>query len=87
MGELPIRVIDQPGGATLRCLCGTELATLRKGLVAGQALARTTGINRGQAQLAPDVTAAGLLVMIGHAMGCRQGNALLEAQQRAWSGL
>ena len=39
MGELPIRVIDQPGGATLRCLCGTELATLRKGLVAGQALA------------------------------------------------
>ncbi len=87
MDELPLRVYDQPGGAVVRCLCGMELARMRKGLVAGQLLARTTGQNRGQVQLGPDVTSAGLLAMVAHAGACKTGKALLAEMERVWSGL
>ena len=87
MDELPLRIYDQPGGATVRCLCGLELARMRKGLVAGQLLARTTGQNRGQVQLAPDVTTPGLMVMVMHAAQCERGKAILTEMTRIWSGL
>lgn len=88
MAELPLRIIDQPGGATIRCLCGMELARMRKGVAAGPRLARTGGgVNRGMAQLSPDLTAAGLIVMVSHAQQCQSGQALLAELQRVWQGI
>ena len=88
MRQLPLIVVDQPGGATIRCLCGAEPATLRRGLAVGLQMARTgTGQNRGRARLAADLTTPGLLMMVLHAGRCKRGQAILEAQQRARSGL
>lgn len=87
MTELPLRVIDQDGGAALRCLCGVEAATLRRGLVADAKMAHLAGANRGQVKLAPDMTTPGLLMMVCHAMACERGRAILAEQQRVWSGL
>jgi len=72
-GELPLRVVDQPGGAVIRCLCGRELAAMRRGLATGRLAARSgSGINRGQVHLSPDLTIHGLLVMVAHAMSCEK---------------
>ena len=87
MTELPLRIIDQPGGAVIRCLCGMELARMRKGVVAGQLMARTVGANRGQVQLSPDITERGLLIMVAHAGQCDRGKALLAEQQKTWFGM
>ena len=71
--ELPLRVIDQPGGAVIRCLCGRELATLRRGN-AGHKLRRPSGRNEYEARsislLSPDISAHGLAVMVAHALTC-----------------
>jgi hypothetical protein len=71
-GELPLRIIDQPGGATVRCLCGAEAATLRRA---------STGMLRMRGAvslpgLSPDVSPAGLLMMIAHAKQCERGREL-----------
>ncbi len=87
MPELPLRIIDQPGGAVIRCLCGAELAALKRGLAGGVAFARTAGANPAQGKLSPDVSPAGLLIMVSHAQRCQRGAAVLDMQQRAWSGL
>jgi hypothetical protein len=87
MDELPLRVYDQPGGAVVRCLCGLELARMRKGVEGGRLMARTTGMNRGQVQLGPDVTTPGLLAMVVHASACKTGRALLAEMSRVWSGM
>ena len=64
---LPLRIVDQPGGAVIRCLCGRELASLRKGVTE---LSRMRGAVS-LPHLSPDISPAGLLVMIVHAKGCR----------------
>jgi len=79
--ELPLRIIDQPGGATIRCLCGRELASIRKGLVAEHILIRE---NRARAHLSPDITARGLAIMVAHAISCDRGRQLLAEQWAAW---
>ena len=78
--ELPIRVYDQPGGAIIRCLCGLELAQMRKrlaGSVPGLAHGRGNPLVMG---LSPDITSAGLLAMVNHAARCERGRAILAAQ-------
>lgn len=64
--ELPLRIIDQPGGAVIRCLCGAEAATLRRGITPTRAMRRAVQLN----QLSPDVTPAAVLIMILHARAC-----------------
>lgn len=66
-GELPLRIVAQPGGAVIRCLCGAEVATVRRGLARGHRMAVS------QPGLSPDVTPAGLLMMIAHAGRCQRG--------------
>jgi predicted alpha/beta-fold hydrolase len=78
--ELPLRIVDQPGGAVIRCLCGHELATLRRGVTG------LTGMRRDAylPHLAPDITAAGLVVMVAHAKACAEGRRrAAELHQRA----
>jgi hypothetical protein len=74
--ELPLRIVNQPGGAVVRCLCGRELATLRRGNASAR-LRRPAGRNtyeaRGIALLSPDITAHGLAVMVAHALTCEAG--------------
>jgi hypothetical protein len=86
MDELPLRIVQQPGGATIRCLCGLELARMRKGVSGGVKFARAAGGNRALMSLAADVTTPGLAAMVAHAMACQRGKALLAAMQAAWSG-
>jgi hypothetical protein len=80
MSELPLRVVDQPGGAVIRCLCGQELARVRRALVTEQVSVRIRE-NHARPNLSPDITAAGLAVMVAHAIGCGRGKALLAEQQ------
>jgi len=74
--ELPLRIVDQPGGTIIRCLCGRELASMRRGS-ASEALKRPEGRNsyeaRSIARLSPDITAHGLAIMIAHALTCKHG--------------
>lgn len=71
--ELPLRIVDQHGGAIIRCLCGRELATIRRGS-AGQNIRRPSGRTSYEAKslatLSPDITAYGLAVMVAHALSC-----------------
>jgi hypothetical protein len=65
-GELPLRIVDQPGGAVIRCLCGAEAATLRRAVTPTRAMRSAVQLN----QLSPDVTPAAVLMMILHARKC-----------------
>jgi hypothetical protein len=67
--ELPLRIVDQPGGTVIRCLCGAELATLRRGVAALAVLRQAVTLPH----LSPDITAAGLVVMVAHAKTCADG--------------
>jgi hypothetical protein len=69
--ELPLRIVDQPGGAVIRCLCGRELAAVRRGLT------EVPGMRAGVAlpQLSPDLTVHGLLIMVVHAKACSAARA------------
>lgn len=67
MAELPLRIIDQPGGAVIRCLCGRELATLRRGLTEIPGMRSAVSLPH----LSPDVSVHGLVIMIAHAKACR----------------
>jgi len=68
--ELPLRIVDQPGGAVVRCLCGAELASMRRGLANELVRLRSSA---GRVHLSPDVSPAGLLCMIVHAKSCAAG--------------
>ena len=71
--ELPLRIIAQPGGAVIRCLCGRELAQVRRRSGADLARPRRGAYEaRSLAGLAPDITAAGLAVMVAHALQCTE---------------
>ncbi len=72
MPALPLRIVDQPGGAVIRCLCGAELATLRRGLTELPGMRSAVYMPH----LSPDVTARGLLVMVVHAKACAAGQAM-----------
>jgi hypothetical protein len=82
-GELPVRVLQRPGGGVvIACLCGAESAVLRSGL------ANTlTGLRRSSCrpQLGTDLSPAGMARMILHAQGCLRGQNLLRGQRRAGS--
>lgn len=67
--ELPLRILDQPGGAVIRCLCGAELSTLRRGTTVLAGLRQAVALPH----LSPDITAAGLVVMVAHAKACARG--------------
>jgi len=71
--ELPLRIVHQPGGAVIRCLCGRELASVRRGSAAS--LVRPSGRYeaRSLALLSPDITANGLAIMVAHALTCNAG--------------
>lgn len=72
-GELPLRVVDQPGGAVIRCLCGQELATLRKGTTQMGGLRAAAALPH----LSPDLTPGGLAIMVAHGKQCKTGAARL----------
>jgi hypothetical protein len=71
--ELPLRIVQQHGGAIIRCLCGRELATIRRGSAAElirRPSGRTTMDVRSIPLLSPDITAHGLAIMVAHALTC-----------------
>jgi len=61
-------------------MCGKELASIRRALASDQAFLR---LNVARPHLSPDITAAGLAVMVAHAMGCQRGRVALEYQGNA----
>jgi hypothetical protein len=74
--ELPLRIVDQAGGPVIRCLCGAELAVMKRGLTN-----ELIGLRRSdyQPRLSPDLTPAGVMRMVLHAKTCVRGqNKLLE---------
>lgn len=75
MPELPLRIIDQPGGAVIRCLCGAELSTLRRGTTEIPGMRSSVRL----LHLSPDITPAGLMIMVVHAKQCVIGKALNRA--------
>lgn len=70
---LPLEIVDQPGGAVIRCKCGRELAQVRRRSAVARIAAPRHGSYDAPAVigLAPDITAAGLAVMVAHAKQCR----------------
>ena len=76
--ELPLRIVDQPGGAVIRCLCGAEAASIRR------ATTQMSGLRASAALpgLAPDVTPAGILMMIVHARACAAAASRRPAGER-----
>jgi hypothetical protein len=74
MAELPLRIIDQPGGIIIRCLCGAEAAVVKPATTGAAAIVRAAHsqrvANRG---LSPDLTPAAVLRMALHAQQCLPG--------------
>jgi hypothetical protein len=71
MTELPLRIIYQPGGITIQCLCGAESAVVKPAATASAAIIRANrGMSRTNRALSPDGTPAGLLRMALHARSC-----------------
>jgi hypothetical protein len=68
-GELPLRVIDQPGGAILRCLCGLETARLVKSTV-NDSMTGLRSSGPARPRLSPDLSPAAILAMVVHAESC-----------------
>ena len=67
--ELPLRIVDQPGGAVLRCLCGLEASRLVRSTVNNSMTGlRSSGAAR--PRLSPDLSPAALLAMVVHAQAC-----------------
>lgn len=69
MGELPLRIVDQPGGATLRCLCGLEAARLVRSTV-NRSMVGLRSSGRERPRLSPDLSPAAILAMVLHAEQC-----------------
>jgi len=75
---LPLRIIDQPGGPVIRCLCGAEAAVARPALAnRGMVGLRSSGprIER----LRPDLSPHAVLSMVIHAKRCRRAVEVLAA--------
>lgn len=89
--ELPIRIIAQHGGAVIRCLCGRELAQIRRGSAAASirpVTGRYTREVRSIPLLSPDITAHGLAIMVAHALTCKDAKPDARSQthsDRAYS--
>jgi hypothetical protein len=64
--ELPLRFHEVNGVLVLRCLCGRELATWRRGITELAGMRQAVPL----AQLAGDVSRAGILTMLIHARKC-----------------
>jgi len=67
-GELPLRIVEQPGGPVIRCLCGAEASVLRRSMANGLWVVVLDGPAR--IRLGPDVSPAAVLSMIVHAQVC-----------------
>ena len=68
-GELPLRIIDQPGGPVIRCLCGAEASVIRKSTANNSMIGlRASGPSR--PLLGPDLSPAAVLMMVAHAQAC-----------------
>lgn len=78
-------VLDDQGTPAIRCLCGAEATTVRRGLA--HQLTRQVHVNPAVMKLAPDVSDLGALRMILHARGCERGQALLEAGRNPLAGI
>lgn len=78
-GVLPLRVVDQPGGAVIRCLCGAEAATLRKAVTQMAGLRAAAPLPG----LSPDITPAAVLNMIIHARSCAAARWLAAELERS----
>ena len=81
-GELPLRVVDQPKGAVLRCLCGLEAARLVKSTV-NRSMLGLRGSGPAQMSVGPDLSPAAVLAMILHAQQCETGKARQEDLDRS----
>ena len=73
--ELPLRIIDQPGGPVIRCLCGVESAVVRAGPPAGAApvIRAAHGARVMARAVGPGTTPADVLRMVLHARRCVAG--------------
>lgn len=81
---LPLLIVrDKHGTPGIRCRCGAEASTLRKGV--GSKL-RGMRAAPPMPNLGPDATELGLLNMILHATSCKRGNELMEAGRAALAG-
>lgn len=77
--ELPLRVVDTPGGLRLVCLCGAEATVIRPGL-ANELIRLKASHSRPKASAG--LTPVGLLRLVLHAKTCVRGqNAAMEATQ------
>jgi hypothetical protein len=74
--ELPVRIIDQPGGAILRCLCGLEAARLVKS-TANYSMIGLRSSGPARHAVGADLSPAAVLAMVLHARGCERGRAAL----------
>lgn len=74
MTELPLRIIDQAGGLTVRCLCGAEAAVVQGSAELSGPFVRAgrarPAANRG---ISGDVSPAAVLRMAAHAKRCVPG--------------
>lgn len=59
--ELPLRIVMDDTGISIRCLCGAE----------GARVGWSTGTGR-QLRVVPDASAGAVLRMVAHARNCRQ---------------
>lgn len=77
--ELPLRVVDEPGGPYIRCLCGAEATVMRPELDHQRGgVVRT---NRARLHAGSDLSPAALIRMVAHAKQCMRGQNLLEEER------
>ena len=68
-GELPLRILYQPGGPVIVCLCGREASVVRRGTV-NESMTGLRSSGSARTLLGPDVSPAAVLMMIAHARAC-----------------
>jgi hypothetical protein len=74
MAELPLRIIDQPGGLVIRCLCGAEAAVVKPAPPVAAIVRAGHSMRRTNRTLSPDGTPAAVLRMALHAQQCLPGH-------------
>lgn len=74
---LPLRVIDQPGGPVIRCLCGAEAAVARL-MVPNRTMLGLRGSGPRMNQLRPDLSPHAVLSMVLHAKRCNRAAEVLS---------
>jgi hypothetical protein len=73
---LPLRIIDQPGGPVIRCLCGAEAAVIRAGL-SNSTMTGLRGSGPALSHAGPDLTPAAVMRMVLHAKGCARAEQII----------